>query len=135
MLEGAHRLTIDTNGTEGYTILMAMDGELMSAGGSTIRPILGTNVVPVSWATGCVTEAPSCFGYHAGDDTLGEGSTRFAATDTFAAVSTTTAEEIAHSSQPVSGEVSDIVYRILRRPSQDAGDYEARIRYISVPEF
>ncbi len=136
LLEGAHRLTIDTNGTEGYTILMSMDAELMSAGGAIIHPITsGINATPVAWAVGCGAGAPSCFGYHAGDDTLEGGSTRFAADDTFAAVSTTTAEEIAHSSQPVSGEVSDIVYRILRRASQNAGEYEAHVRYISVPEF
>jgi hypothetical protein len=134
-IEAAHRLQIDSNGTEGYSILMSMDGELMSNNGAVIRPITGTNLSPVAWNTGCASEAPSCFGYHAGDDTLSMGSTRFAAFDTYAAISTTTAEEIAHSSQPVVGETTDVVFRIFRRETQAAGDYEARIRYISVPEF
>ena len=134
-IEGAHRLTVDANATEGYSILMYMDGDLMNEGGSVIRPITGSNAAPVAWNTGCTPTAPSCLGYHVGDDTLEGGSPRFAAPDTFAAVSTTTPEEVAYSSQPIVNESTDILYRIMRRGSQEPGNYEARIRYISVPEF
>jgi hypothetical protein len=135
ILEGAHRLIIDANGTEGYTVFMSMDGELMNGSGAFIHPITGTNAAPVAWSVGCAGLASSCFGYHVGDDTLDDGSTRFAAADTYAAVSTTTLDEVAHSATPVSGETNDVVYRILRRALQGAGEYEARIHYISVPEF
>lgn len=135
IIEGAHRLAVDTNGTEGYQLLMAMDGDLLTAGGAYIRPITGTNAAPTAWATGCDTGAPSCFGYHTSDDTLEGGSTRFSALDTYARVSTTTPEEVGYSSQPILGETTDVIYRIMRRELQDAGIYEARIRYISVPMF
>ncbi len=135
MVEGAHRLSVDSNGTEGYQLLMAMDGNLMTAGGAYIRPITGTNAAPTSWAIGCDAGAVSCFGYHTSDDTLEGGSTRFLAVDTYARVSTTTPEEVGYSSQPTAGETVDVIFRILRRELQDAGVYEARIQYISVPMF
>ncbi|MCR4286076.1 MAG: hypothetical protein NUW00_04245, partial [Candidatus Kaiserbacteria bacterium] len=134
-LEGAHRLAVDTDGTEGYQLLMYMDGDLMSSSGSTIKPITGTNAVPGSWAVGCSASAPSCFGYHTSDDTLEGGSTRFSAIDTYAQVNTTTPEIVAYSTQPAFGEVTDVIFRIIRRELQEAGLYEARIRYISVPMF
>jgi len=134
-LEGAHRLAVDTDGTEGYQLLMYMDGDLMSSSGSTIKPITGTNAVPGSWVSGCSAVAPSCFGYHTSDDTLEGGSTRFSAIDTYAQVNTTTPEIVAYSTQPAFGEVTDVIFRIIRRELQEAGLYEARIRYISVPMF
>lgn len=134
-LEGAHRLAVDTDGTEGYQLLMYMDGDLMSSSGSTIKPITGTNATPSSWVSGCSASAPSCFGYHTSDDTLEGGSTRFSAIDTYAQVNTTTPEIVAYSTQPAFGEVTDVIFRIIRRELQEAGLYEARIRYISVPMF
>ena len=135
MIEGAHRLTIDSNGTLGYRILMMMDGDLLSSSGARIEPIESTNVSPAAWNIACADEAKSCFGYHTGDDTLFGGSTRFSAIDTYARISTTTLEEISFSSQPVAGEVTDVVFRIFIRELQDAGVYENNIRYISVPIF
>lgn len=134
-VEGAHRLTIDANGTEGYQIFMVMDGELMSAMGATMKPLTGTNAVPTAWNTGCDSNAASCFGYHTGDDTLQGGNTRFSAIDTYARMSTSTIDEVSYSSQPVVGDTTDIVYRIMIRQLQDAGLYEAHIRYVSVPIF
>jgi hypothetical protein len=133
--EGAHRLSVDTDGTEGYQLLMYMDGDLISASGAIMQPIVGTNAVPNSWAIGCSASAPSCFGYHTSDDTLDNGSTRFSAIDTYARVNTTTPEIVSYSSQPASGDTTDIIYRILRRELQEAGLYQARIIYISVPIF
>jgi len=135
LVEGAHRLGVDTNGTEGYQILMMMNGDLMTAGGSKIKPITGTNAVPLSWEIGCASTATSCFGYHTSDGTLKDGSARFAALDTYARLSTTTPEEVAYSSYPLSGETFDIVFRLLARQNQDAGKYEANIIYVSVPIF
>jgi hypothetical protein len=74
-------------------------------------------------------------GYHTGDDTLQNGSTRFSAVDTYAGFSTTTLEEIGYSSQPVVGDTVDVIFRIFRRELQDAGQYETNIVYVSVPIF
>ncbi len=133
--EGAHRLTIDANGTEGYQIFMVMDSDLTNAMGATMKPLTTTNTAPAAWSTGCDAGAASCFGYHTGDDTLEGGSTRFSALDTYARVSTSTLDEVSYSSQPVVGDTTDVVYRIMIRGLQDAGLYEAHIRYVSVPIF
>lgn len=132
---GAHRLVIDANGTEGYQIFMYMNGDLLSSNGASIKPITGTNSAPLAWATGCDAGATSCLGYHTSDDTLEGGSTRFSAIDTYAQMSTTSLDEVSYSSQPVTGDTTDVVFKILVRQLQDAGFYEAKIRYVSVPIF
>ncbi len=134
-IEAAHRMSVDTNGTEGYQLFMVLSGNLMNYHGAAIAGVTGTNASPVAWDTGCPGSAPSCLGYHTGDDTLQGGSARFAAVDTYARLSTTTLEEVSYSSQPIINETTDIVFRILVRQLQDAGNYEAKIRYISVPMF
>jgi hypothetical protein len=128
----AHRITVDTNATEGYQVLFYTDDDLRSSLGSIIEPINGTNLAPVAWATGCAA-AISCFGYHVGDDVLQGGSTRFAPNDSYAAA-TTTPVEIMHSAVPTI-DVYDIVYAIEVSEAQPAGDYEAGITYIAVPIF
>jgi hypothetical protein len=134
-VEGGHRLSIDANGTEGYQLFMMLNSDLMSAGGSIISPITGTNASPLGWNDGCAITATGCFGYHTSDDTLHGGSARFSAVDTYARFSTTTLEEVAYSSQPVVGETTDIVFRLYIRQLQEAGQYETNIRYVSVPMF
>lgn len=134
-LEAAQRLTIDTNGTEGHRILMMLTSDLMSSSGAVMHNVTGTNNAPSSWSGGCLLEARSCFGYHAGDDTLQGGSARFAANDTYAGFSTTTPEEISFVSQPVVGETTDIIFKIMIRNLQSAGQYEARVMYLSIPIF
>jgi hypothetical protein len=76
----------------------------------------------------------SCFGYHTTDATLSKGSTRFAPEDSYARISTTTAEEIMYSSVPTN-DIHNIIYRIYVTGDQPAGQYEASIMYISVPVF
>jgi hypothetical protein len=134
-VEGAYRLTVNSNGTEGYQVLMMMEGDLLSSSGTYIKQVTGTNAIPTAWATGCDVGATSCFGYHSGDDTLQGGSTRFSAIDTYAQMSTTTLEEVAFSSQPVANETTDVVFRLLVRQMQDAGQYESRMMYVSIPVF
>ncbi|MCF7815509.1 MAG: hypothetical protein K9M10_01970 [Candidatus Pacebacteria bacterium] len=134
-VEGAHRLVVDSNGTQGHQILMAMDGDLVSSSGVVIKQISSTNAAPSAWSAACHASSTSCFGYHTTDATLQGDATRFSAIDTYARLSTTTPEEVSYSSQPVTGETTDIVFRILVRDLQDAGLYENNIRYISVPMF
>lgn len=135
LIEAGHRLSVDTNGTEGHQIFMMMNGNFLTSSGAMIHGVTGTNAVPTAWATGCDTLATSCFGYHTGDDTLFGGSTRFSAIDTYSRISTTTPEEVSYSSQPVIGDTTDIVFRIFVRQLQDAGQYMSSIRYISTPIF
>jgi hypothetical protein len=134
-LSAAHRLQIDTNGTEGYRILMYSRGDFESLTGSRIEPVSGTNALPLAWDTGCDGSAYSCFGYHTTDPTLEGGSARFSASDTFARLSSTTAEEIAYSTSPTEGETTDIVYKLQITPAAYSGQYETNIVYLAVPLF
>ncbi|MBP9760131.1 MAG: hypothetical protein KBD24_02055, partial [Candidatus Pacebacteria bacterium] len=130
----AQRLTVSTNATEGYQMLMYERQNLTAGGGASISDITGTNATPSTWVAGCLVSAQSCYGYHAGDNTLAGGSTRFLLNDTYAALDGSLAE-VAYSSGPVSTESTDIVYRIRANVSQPAGVYESKVVYIVVPVF
>ena len=132
--EAAHRLTVNTNATQGYQMFVSADQGLINSYATPIDSVTGTNAVPTGWATGCLTTADGCFGYHAGDDFLLQGdSNRFGADDRYAAL-TTTPQEIMYSSIPTN-ESHDIVYKIQVTENQPAGDYETNISYIAVPVF
>lgn len=132
--EGAYRLNVNTNATEGYSVLMYTDQQLVNSYGSPVPGVSGTNSSPSSWVTGCSSSAIGCFGYHAGDDSLRGGSARFGANDSFAQLSTTTAQEIMYSSIPAN-DTHDIVYKVKVTPQQPAGDYQTTIIYLVVPVF
>ncbi len=131
--EAAQRLSIDTNSTEGYQVLVYQDQDLTNAYGTTIPPITGTNASPLSWAQGCDANATGCFGYHTTDSILEGGSTRFGAEDTYAAFSATP-EEVMYSSVPTA-ESHDMVYKIQVGQSQPAGEYQNSITYLVIPVF
>jgi hypothetical protein len=131
--EAIHQLSINTNATQGYQLFVRADSQLTNQYGDIIEPITATNDTPVGWDTAC-GGAVSCFGYHTTDATLSKGSTRFAPEDSYAHISTTTAEEIMYSSVPTN-DIHNIIYRIYVTGDQPAGQYEASIMYISVPVF
>lgn len=131
--EAIYRLSINTNSTEGYQMLMYATQPMTNTYGDQIPDVTGTNASPTGWGTGCVATATACFGYHVGDDTLSGGSTRFSADDTYAAISTTP-QEVMYSSVPAN-ESSDIVYKIQVSEEQVAGDYETEIVYLAIPVF
>ncbi len=133
-LNAGQRLTVSTNASNGYQIFAYARQPLTSGSGDTIADVTGTNAVPVSWNSGCSPTAPSCFGYHAGDNTLAGASTRFLVSDTFAALTDTPAE-VAYSGGPVPAESVDLVYRIRVNAGQTAGLYESKLVYIVVPVF
>jgi hypothetical protein len=130
---GAHRITVVTNATEGYQVFKFARQQLVNSYGEDIPSITGTNATPTSWSTGCLASSTGCFGYHTTDATLRNGSTRFGALDTYAGLSTTTAE-VMYSSVPAT-DTHDIVYRIKVNELQEAGDYETDVVYLAVPSF
>ncbi|MCA9365729.1 hypothetical protein KC723_02445 [Candidatus Kaiserbacteria bacterium] len=132
-IEAAHRLSVNTNATEGYQILTYARQNLLNTYGTAIDPITSTNLAPAAWATGCLISADGCFGYHVGDDILFGGSTRFSPIDSYAAFDTTP-REVMYSSIPIN-ESQDIVYKIQVGELQTAGDYETEIVYIAIPTF
>lgn len=134
--EGAQRMTVSTNGTQGYRIYLFQRQDFLSETSSRIDPVTGTNVAPSAWTTGCAVEASGCFGYHSGDDVLDaeSGATRFAANDTYAEA-TSTPYTIAFHDAPVSNQQTDVIYRIETRSDQDDGDYSTSLVYVVAPVF
>ena len=129
--EAAQRISISTNATEGYQVLMYATQQLLNSYSDSVAPVTGTNAAPLGWATGCSGAAIGCAGYHTTDATLEGGSSRFGATDSYAALDTT-AKEIMYSSIP-SSDVQDIIYKLKISQLQAAGDYSTNITYIAVP--
>ena len=131
--EALYRLSINTNATQGYQMLMYAAQPMENTYGEQIPGVTGSNESPSGWSIGCQSTATGCFGYHVGDDILANGSTRFAADDSYAALSSTP-QEVMYSSVPAN-ESSDIVYKIQVSELQPAGDYEAEIVYLAIPVF
>ena len=129
----AHRVTVETNATEGYQVFKFARQQLQSSNGISIPSISGTNLTPQSWLTACNLSSTGCIGYHASDPTLKNGSTRFAPTDTYSGLETTPAE-VMYSSIPTT-DTHDIVYRIRVNEEQPAGLYETEVVYLAVPSY
>lgn len=132
-LNAAQQFTVTTNAGSGYRIFAYERQALLSDAGSQIDPVTGTNASPSGWVSGC-TAITSCYGYHAGDDILQGGSTRFAPDDTYAQFDATP-REVAYSSGPATGRVTNMVYRLESKSLQDAGSYSSSVVYIVVPVF
>lgn len=133
-VEAAHRFTVTTSAYEGYQIFVFQRQGLLNTiyGGTEIVPVTATNSSPAAWAIPGGYEG--AYGYHAGDDTLVGGSTRFSANNTYAGLDAT-AREIVYSSGPVSSETTDIIYKTEVTNQQVAGIYASRLVYIVVPTF
>lgn len=133
--EAAQRITVDTNATEGYQVLMYSTQDLLNSYQTPIDPVLTTNASPGEWSTAaCLPPANGCFGYHAGDDSLGSGSSvRFASDDTYAALEETP-REIMYSSVPIV-DVNDIIFKVEVGSLQEAGDYSTDLVYLVIPTF
>jgi hypothetical protein len=128
----AQRLTVDTTAVNGYQVFLYKRQALQNETADTIHTIAGTNETPVSWSVGCAG-LPSCFGYHAGDDTLAGNAGRFALDDTFTAPSTTP-EEIMYNALAAT-ESEDILFRIVVGGTQAPGDYTTNLVYLVTPQF
>lgn len=133
--KAAYRLTLDTNATEGYQVFMYATQDMLDPFGNRILPITGSNASPVTWGSGCAASAMSCIGYHAGDDSLFGGSTRFSPNNTYAQLSSTTLEEVAYSGLPAVSETTDIIFQIRISDQQPAGQYQQEVIFVSVPIY
>ncbi len=129
----AHRVTINTNATEGYRVLQFARQQLLNSYGDPIPSILPTNSSPAGWNSSCLASTTGCVGYHTTDPVLEGGSARFAPTDSYSGLQTTP-EEIMYSSVPTV-DTYDVVYRIKVSEEQPAGDYQTEIVYLAIPTF
>lgn len=133
-VEAGHRLIVSTNASAGYRIFAFERQGFLQDGGADIPPVTGTNDTPAAWNTGCDSGAPGCWGYHSGEDVLAGGSARFAPNDTYAQFSASP-NEVAYASGPVTDRATDVVYRLIVRDQQDAGEYSSSLVYIVTPVF
>jgi hypothetical protein len=132
--EAVQRLSINTNATQGYQLLVYATQQLTNSYGDVIEAISSTNDTPTGWDTACTSFVAGCFGYHTTDATLLSGNrSRFGPIDSYAALSTEPTE-IMYSSIPAD-DVQDIVYRVEVTEMQPAGDYQTSIVYIAIPTF
>lgn len=129
----AHRISVNTNATEGYRVLSFARQQLLNDYGTAIPSITGSNSSPTSWATGCSGLATGCVGYHTTDATLANASTRFAPLDSYAGLHTDLAE-VMYSSIPAN-DTHDIVYRVRVHQTQPAAVYRTEVIYVAVPSY
>lgn len=128
--EAAQRLTVSTNATEGYKIYVYQRQGLVGSGSLEIPSVSASNDAPAAWAI--PSSATGAYGYHAGDDALSDGSTRFATNDTYAKLESVF-REIVFSSVPVTSEATDIVYKVQITNLQEADSYSSTVVYLIVP--
>ncbi len=133
-IEAAQRLTVFTNGTQGYQVFLQFDQDLVDSYDNPIDSLSSTNDSPATWGSQCTGATTGCFGYHAGDSVLYDGSLRFALDNTYAGIESG-AVEVMGSGMPVTFDVSEVVYRTRVSHLQPAGDYTTSLRYIVVPIF
>ena len=131
---GAHFLTVTTNAIAGYQVFVTEGQNFLSSGGSEIPGVNASNTAPTAWATACTGSMSGCFGYHAGDNALFGGSTRFLPDDTWAEFEVP-AREIMFAAGPVASDTSSILFRTERHLLLPAGQYETQMRYIVVPTY
>jgi hypothetical protein len=130
----AQRLTITTNASNGYEIYTEQDQPLADTTGDKVPGVIGTNSAPLSWASGCVSTLSGCYGYHAGSPVLSGGSVRFAANDSYAALTSTIAE-VGYGANPVNSSTMDMVYRIQIAGTQVTGAYQNNLMYVVAPSY
>ncbi|HVM76695.1 MAG TPA: hypothetical protein VMU07_00905 [Candidatus Paceibacterota bacterium] len=131
---GAQQLTVTTNAANGYELYALQDSPLSDGSGHVIPGVSGTNASPVSWSGGCSATSSGCFGYHTGSAVLSGGSTRFAANDTYAALTSSTGE-IGYAGSPSTSSTVSVVYRIQAGSTQVNGNYVNNIVYVVAPSF
>ncbi len=127
------RVTVTTNATGGYTTTVQQDTDLTSSGGDSIAAVSGSNASPAAFDTG-VTQGR--FGYHTTDSSLCTGTAgRFTVSNDLFAALTVTPSEIACSGGPVTSEATDIVFKLVVGPLQEAGNYQNAMTYISTATY
>lgn len=132
-IEAAQQISVATNATAGYQLLMYAPQQMLNSYGDAVPPITSTNATPAGWATACSGAVTGCFGYHTTDATLEGGDARFSPIDSYAAFDTAP-QEILYSSIPTT-DIEYIIYRVMVNEDQPAGDYTTNIVYLSVPIY
>lgn len=128
----AHKVTVTTNATGGFSTTVQQDGNLRTNTSKEVSPVSGSNASPAAWPGGITTGR---FGYHSSDEDLCTGSTtRFSTNDTWAAISTTP-YEVGCNTIPVTNETTTVTYKLEVGNIQEAGQYANTVTYITTAQF
>lgn len=129
----AHKTTVTTNASGGYSTTVSQTQDLTRDGGSeTISGVSGTNSAPAGWP-GSITDGK--FGYHTSDESLCTGSSnRFSSNNTWASLSTVF-YEVACSTAPVTAEETTVTYKLQVGVGQSAGVYRSTVTYITTAVY
>ena len=130
---GAQRLGVTTNAANGYEIYAEQDQQLAD-GWRSNSGSFGYQFESAFMVDRLHGNFSGCYGYHAGSPVLSGGSTRFAAADSYAALTSTIAE-IGYSGTPTNSSTMDMVYRIQIAGTQVTGAYQNNLIYIVAPSF
>ncbi len=129
----AQQLLISTDAPNGFELYALQDAPLMNGRGYVLPGVDATNGSPLPWSSACTATSTACYGYHPGSPVLSGGSTRFAADDSYAALTSTPAE-IGYSGGPATSTIN-VVYRVQAGPTQVNGNYNDNVIYIATPVF
>lgn len=141
--EAAVQLSVTTNATDGYRMIMRSRTPLLSSGADLVAAMSGTNAAPSAWSfiVSAQSNENGAFGYHTGDDTLSTvngSASRFATDNTWAKVESTAfgLYEVAYSSVPVTSEITDVVFRVEAAALQDSGNFTLNdLMFIAIPFY
>lgn len=132
---GDMQITIASNATDGYSLMLEGDSALLSDNGDAIAAVLGTNATPLVWAT-VDSSNTSDYGYTTSDADAGGGDW----TSKYAALSGT-AYEIGDNSGPTAGATNDagglhvIEFKVEIDTMHPAGDYYSTITFSVIPQY
>lgn len=141
--EAAIRLSVSTNATDGYRVLMRSPTPVFTSGSDTFASVSSTNASPGAWGFTVSSQngQNAGIGYHTSDATLSTvngAANRFSADDTWAQVESATfgLYEVAYSSIPVTSETTDIIFRLEAAALQDSGNFSlSNLVFIVVPFY
>lgn len=125
----AQDVAVSTNAGSGYTVYIRYTGAPAS-GSNTLASHSGTNAAPTVFSA-AGTEA---FGYTTNNFTLGTGTANRFSANKWAAF-TTSNNEVAFSSAPVSAQTTRLGYQIGIAGITKAGNYTTTVIYTAIPVF
>jgi len=140
------RLAVSTNASNGFTVTVQQDGEMITAAGATINsfdnaPVHTGSTTPHVWANPAGTLGSENTYGHMGltsDDAAVAGTDYTGAK--FAGLNGVAALPVMSHTGPANGAstgigTTDVAYRARISPLQEAGDYSSKLTYVCTPTY
>lgn len=124
-------LTVSTNASNGYRVLMHSDGPLRKGlAGLAIADWTGTHASPTVWPGTCDGDSECGFGYSTNDEDL----TQFSGSKFAAFINSSPGNSVSQSDDFVTEE-TDVNFKVSVPSTQAGGGYRAIIFFVAVPNF